>query len=117
MGFISKVELKKQLMAMGVNVEGNYVRKSDVEKVIAYQRKTSYTKNDEQRYTSFIKELTTISYKYGVILDCTGGVYAVEDPSDIRSIRYSNDLGSGDLVSTVTYKSDSERVGSGTGIV
>lgn len=35
MGFISKVELKKQLQAMGVKVEGNYVRKSELEKITA----------------------------------------------------------------------------------
>jgi len=32
MGFLSKVELKKQLQALGVNIiEGNYVRKKDIE--------------------------------------------------------------------------------------
>jgi len=34
MGFLSKVELKRQLLSMGVKVEGNYVRKSDIEKAI-----------------------------------------------------------------------------------
>ena len=98
-----KFELKRKLKEIGVKVEGNYVRKKDVEKIIAYQRKTSYTENDEQRYTSFLKELTKISYKYGIILDCVGGVYAVEDPSDIKSLQYTDDLGSGDLISSVTY--------------
>ena len=32
--FISKVELKKQLLEMGINVEGNYVRKADIDQVI-----------------------------------------------------------------------------------
>jgi len=35
MGFISKVELKKQLQAMGVRVEGNYVKRSDINKVLS----------------------------------------------------------------------------------
>jgi len=35
MGFISKVELKKQLQKLGVKVEGNYIKKSDVEKILA----------------------------------------------------------------------------------
>jgi len=35
MGFISnKVELKKQLKRMGVEVKGNYMRKKDIETVI-----------------------------------------------------------------------------------
>lgn len=35
MGFIGKVELKKQLQAMGVKVDGNYVKKTDILKVLA----------------------------------------------------------------------------------
>ena len=35
MSYISKVELKYQLEKMGVKVEGNYIRKSDLKKVIA----------------------------------------------------------------------------------
>lgn len=35
MGFLSKVELKRQLREMGVKVEGNYVKKKDIEKIIA----------------------------------------------------------------------------------
>jgi len=35
MGFISKVELKRQLVEMGVKVEGNYVRRKDLEKITA----------------------------------------------------------------------------------
>jgi len=35
MGFLSKVELKKQLREMGIKVEGNYVKKSEVEKALA----------------------------------------------------------------------------------
>jgi len=34
MSFLSKVELKKQLSDMGIQVEGNYVRKKDIENVI-----------------------------------------------------------------------------------
>ena len=35
MSFLSKVELKKQLRDMGIKVEGNYVRKKDIESVVA----------------------------------------------------------------------------------
>ena len=35
MSFLSRVELKKQLQNLGVKVEGNYVRKSDIKKCLA----------------------------------------------------------------------------------
>ena len=35
MSFLSKVELKKQLRICGIKVEGNYVKKSDIKKVLA----------------------------------------------------------------------------------
>jgi len=35
MSFISKVELKCQLEKMGIKVEGNYIRKRDLKKIIA----------------------------------------------------------------------------------
>lgn len=38
MSFISKVELKSQLQKMGIKVEGNYVKKSDLEKIIASEK-------------------------------------------------------------------------------
>jgi len=34
MSFLSKVELKKQLRDLGIKCEGNYVRKSEIAKVI-----------------------------------------------------------------------------------
>jgi hypothetical protein len=34
MSFLSKVELKRQLQALGVKVEGNYVRKKDIKKIL-----------------------------------------------------------------------------------
>jgi len=39
MVFISKFELKKQLQELGVKVEGNYVRKKDLEKITAQPEK------------------------------------------------------------------------------
>jgi len=41
MGFISKVELKKQLQALGVKVEGNYVRKSELGKFLDFKEVTA----------------------------------------------------------------------------
>lgn len=40
MSFLSKVELKKQLRDMGIKVEGNYVRKTDLEKIVAASKST-----------------------------------------------------------------------------
>jgi len=34
MSFLSKVELKRQLQSLGIKVEGNYVRKKDIEKIM-----------------------------------------------------------------------------------
>jgi len=34
MSFLSKVELKRQLQAMGIKVQGNYVRKCDLKKIL-----------------------------------------------------------------------------------
>jgi len=34
MSFLSKVELKRQLQALGIKVEGNYVKKCDIKKCL-----------------------------------------------------------------------------------
>ena len=44
MSFLSKVELKRQLQALGIKVEGNYVRKADVEKVLAIKEVSNQDK-------------------------------------------------------------------------
>jgi len=47
MSFISKVELKYQLQKMGINIiEGNYVRKSEIEKRIKADTKKEYGQFD-----------------------------------------------------------------------
>jgi hypothetical protein len=54
MGFLSKVELKKQLQALGIKVEGNHVRKGDVEKIIASKKTykiVRFYKEDHPRET------------------------------------------------------------------
>lgn len=38
--FLNKVELKKQLKSLGIKIEGNYVRKRDIEKLILANDKT-----------------------------------------------------------------------------
>jgi len=55
--FLSKVELKKQLQEMGIKVEGNYVNKKDIEKIIASDEKQitykdlfkGYAREDKRR--------------------------------------------------------------------
>jgi len=42
MGFLSKVELKKQLQKMGINVEGNCVSKIEIKKVLSGIKNTDY---------------------------------------------------------------------------
>lgn len=61
MGFISKFELKIQLQALGVNVTGNYVKKSDIEKVLA----GPVINIDEHRHKKLSKELEELEEEYG----------------------------------------------------
>lgn len=65
MSFISKVELKYQLAKMGIKVEGNYVRKKDLEKVVAnaqiiVNNLKFFVANDDGDYhtTIFLKGIT-----------------------------------------------------------
>ena len=44
MGFISKVELKKQLQILGVKVEGNYVKKKNIEKALGASKDAEVSK-------------------------------------------------------------------------
>ena len=41
MGFLTKVELKKQLQQLGIKVEGNYIRKSEI-KIYLWHRCCMY---------------------------------------------------------------------------
>ena len=45
MSFLSKVELKKQLRDMGIKVEGNYVRKKDINMILASKKVKAIPKN------------------------------------------------------------------------
>lgn len=53
-----------------------------------------YEKKYEKNYLSFIKELEKLSKKYGVAIKSIGGV----EVGDIKSISYSDDMSSGDLL-------------------
>jgi hypothetical protein len=61
MSFLSKVELKKQLQALGINVEGNYVKKSDIEKSL----------NNKHGVKAQVKRQEALEY-IGHVLDDSG---------------------------------------------
>jgi hypothetical protein len=52
------------------------------------------TEEEEERFISFVKELEKISVKYGITIDCVGGVTFYES---LSKVRYSKDPSSGDL--------------------
>jgi len=56
MGFISKVELKKQLQQMGIKVEGEYVQKKDLIKVVEAGDVITFPKSKRKTGTEFLKE-------------------------------------------------------------
>jgi len=71
MGFISKVELKKQLQALGVKVEGNYVKKSDLEKISA----GPVIDIKDLKHRKLSKELEELEEEYGDSSDWENGIF------------------------------------------
>jgi len=58
MGFISKVELKRQLQALGAKVEGNYVKKSEINKfLIEHYSVTGGSKEQQQQLITVVNFL------------------------------------------------------------
>jgi len=55
--FLNKVELKKQLQEMGISVEGNYVRKKDIEQIYSHKYTTVYRLEDKDGYGPFRSKL------------------------------------------------------------
>ena len=52
-----------------------------------------------ERFNEFTQKLTALSKEYGFVLKGVGGVYIYEpDDPDLHHLRYSNDLGSQDLM-------------------
>lgn len=49
MGFLTKIELKKQLQQLGIKVEGSYVRKCDIENLIYAGDVIQFSSNKKQR--------------------------------------------------------------------
>lgn len=52
---------------------------------------------EEQNYQAFITELEKISKKYGIAFEAIGGL-AFSDENGFKSIKYSRDSSSGDLL-------------------
>jgi len=63
MSFLSKVELKRQLQALGIKVEGNYVKKCDIKKCLGQPIKTKSAQkvlqlmDDDWEYVDAVKKI------------------------------------------------------------
>ena len=55
------------------------------------------TNKEERNYQAFITELEKISKKYGIAFEAIGG-FAFSDENGFKSIEYSRDSSSGDLL-------------------
>lgn len=55
------------------------------------------TQKEERNYQAFITELEKISKKYGIAFESVGG-FAFSDENGFKSIKYSRDSSSGDLL-------------------
>lgn len=66
------------------------------------------TEKEEQNYQAFITELEKISKKYGIAFESVGG-FAFSDENGFKSIKYSRDSSSGDLlVKELTFSDDTK---------
>ncbi|MDE1463287.1 hypothetical protein [Spartinivicinus poritis] len=54
------------------------------------------TPTEEQRLQQFIKELTALSKKTGIVIETIGGVSIVE-PEELKALRYLGEVGTGDI--------------------
>lgn len=66
MGFISKVELKYQLRKMGIKVEGNYVRKSELANFSNNEIKTKLAQAIKK--TEMMLDLVDLDVNYNIYL-------------------------------------------------
>jgi len=63
MSFLSKVELKGQLQALGIKVEGNCIRKSELKKILGMAH-TSLIKPTQNALKSILELRTAIGKEY-----------------------------------------------------
>ena len=93
MSFVSKTELKKQLHSLGIEVQGEYVRKKDIEKLVAADIKVQ------------VKDL-----KVGDILvvkPALANFPALKNEPDISTVKLQaiEDEGSNEKILTIGWKS------------
>lgn len=80
---LSKPELKKQLQSLGIKVQGNYVRKSDITKVLANDEnlKTDLSKGRPKAWKAqdLYKKLLDVDFEsVGISYDDDEGMYLIE---------------------------------------
>lgn len=76
----------------------------DAEELLGCQVKESFSDqviNDYQKnFTEFCEELEKLSKKYGVVVKSVGGI----EVGEVDSVKYDDDLSSGDLTYKVKWK-------------
>ena len=106
MSFLNKAELKKQLRDLGIKVQGNYVRKRDIEKLVFAVHYTMLLKYKGKLYT-----IHQTNYKKGqeifyVDLGDKHNVFDVDYPDNLKIVnRVEKDFGN-EFESTYELKKD-----------
>jgi hypothetical protein len=59
-------------------------------------------KLEQQRFAAFVKELTELSKKHGIVIKSTGGIYISNDPKEVEGLVYTDDASSCDLYYNLT---------------
>lgn len=63
-------------------------------------KEEAYSKQEIANFNKFVAELEKLSMKYGVAVKSVGGV----DIGEFKSVRYSRDYTSGDLIPRIVWK-------------
>ena len=115
MSFLSKVELKKQIERFGINVEGNYVKKSDIETILADL--ITYAKPQDLAKAAFLlHRLPNVSKsKSGVTWATVGTAILLGLSIEMDDIRYLKKyISAAEDLGVKVYKEDIGHQESGT---
>jgi len=115
MSFLSKVELKKQIERFGINVEGNYVKKSDIETILADL--VTYAKPQDLAKAAFLlHRLPNVSKsKSGVTWATVGTAILLGLSIEMDDIRYLKKyISAAEDLGVKVYKEDIGHQESGT---
>ena len=115
MSFLSKVELKKQIERFGINVEGNYVKKSDIETILADL--VTYAKPQDLAKAAFLlHRLPNVSKsKSGVTWATVGTAILLGLSISMDDIQYlTKYISAADDLGVKVYKEDIGHQESGT---